>query len=260
MRIQQIANYNYSPMVNFTSMPYQEICYVDTKGRSRITQPTTAIRNDVDWLRLAEIIKNNFKDKPRINIMPMNCSDGTECYELASKIIRVFGMEDAKKRVFPIISTDIYEFVIENFGQKGLVAFYKSDVEKFGKENIEKYFTETDMSRISVDPRFFHEGSKALEAKPEFQELFSFEVMDLQKRIKNIHDDGNSVVLIRNCLAQSFGSSGTFSIILELDQKLKKGSLLVLGGYDTTKLTQLDTMILDCSHFEKLEENIYIKN
>lgn len=244
---------------SFKSIKYRNSLYKDKDGMFRTTQNTTQVRPDLDCKRLAKVIKENFADKEKINIMPMNCSDLTEGYAIASAIIDEFGEEQAKKKFFPIQASDVDEFMIDKFAKEGLVALDNWDTTTIGEENIKKYFNELpDDTKFPLNDSFFRPNSKKFQAKDNFKSFFNLDCVDFQKRIENLNDEGNSVVLITNCLAQSFGLDSE-NVINSLSDKLKAGSLFVMGLYDRINLPELRYWLKN-GDFVEISPRIYLKN
>lgn len=247
--------HNQSHSTNFNSL-YRQTCYVDCNGVLRGTQNTTAAREDLDYVKFAQILKTRFEKFNKINVMPMNGSDGTEAYLLANAIIDVFGKEDAEKKVFPIKVTDVDDFIISNFGKKGIVAFEPKDIKHFKPQNFSKYFLEIGPWNVPKITNGYSEDTKVFKLKPEFRKYFQFEVMDLQERLENIKDKGNSVVIIRNCLKQSFGENETLKIINKIQTKLKAQSLFIIGGFDRMMMPNIVKYMTNLK-FSEIEKNIF---
>lgn len=259
MRIDNNIRYYTQPISNrtsFTSLFRLSSCK-DSFGVYHLTQNSTNSRDDLNYDELAEIAKNRFKEYEKINIMPMNGSDGTESYCIANSILNTFGESDAEKRIFPIVVSDIDTDIIENYGKKGIVALEKKDENLFGK-NLSKYFECTNISELP-DIAIYPKEAKAYKLKPQFRENFKFEVMDFMDRLKNIKDEGNSIIIIRNCLAQSYTSWERTFLLFELDNILHDNSLFVIGGYDRANIPNL-VKELEIYGFKEVGKNIFSKN
>lgn len=185
--------------------------------------------------------------------MPMNGSDGTEAYLIANSILNIFDVKTLKK-IFPILVSDVDSYIINSFGQKGIVSLSDDETRIFGK-NLYKYFEEIDKSMLPKGSEYSL-SSRAYMLKPDFKKLFKFDVMDLQKRIANTKDIGNSIFIVRNCLAQSFGSVDTTLILYNLKNAMHKNSILVIGDYDREKLPIL-LKTLDILNFKEIGKNIF---
>ena len=240
--------------ISFTSLPCTIDGYTDAYGTHRSTQHTTALRNDLDYNKLAYIVdnyakhgKNKFQwfleryfkklpntnktenNLPKVTIYSAAGSDGTEAYAIANAIIKKMGLDNAKKYVFPIKVSDVSEDIIENYGKKGIIYLYDGEIEKL--KAIKKYLTPT--GNI-YDGKI--EDLKEYEISKEFRDLFTFETADLQEKIENFpkaEKNELNIVIIRNCLAQAFGSFGTDNILYKIYNHLPLGSLVIFGDYDT---------------------------
>ena len=97
---------SFKTAINFNSL-YRRTTYIDCNGIYRESQNTTGKREDLDYDECAKLIKKRFSKFDKINIMPMNGSDGTESYLLAHSLLKVFGEKKAKEKIFPITVTDV---------------------------------------------------------------------------------------------------------------------------------------------------------
>ena len=91
---------------------------------------------------------------------------------------------------------------------------------------------------------------------PKYRENFEFNVQDFNKRIDEIEDKGNSVIVLRNTLYQSYGDGYESQILIsDLANKMKGGSLLVVGGYDMAHMPNLKKALRD--YFVELQPNVW---
>ncbi|MBR5554727.1 hypothetical protein IKU74_01810 [bacterium] len=232
--------------------------YVDCNGQYRHTQNTTGRREDLNYDECARLIKKRFSKFDKINIMPMNGSDGTEAYLLAHSLLKEFGEKKAKQKIFPITVTDVDSFIIYSFGKKGIVAFRPEDIDAFGKD-FDKYFKEIPRSELPNIPNAYSLNTRAFKLTPFFKNLFEFKVQDFQKRITHITDEGNSVVIIRNCLAQAFGYVQSMLMVAELDKKIKNSSLFIIGQYDRDMMKRFVPGLKTFFDFHEVGKNIFSK-
>ena len=247
----------YSTAQNFTSL-FRFSSYIDCNGQYRQTQNTTEKREDLDYDECASLVKQRFSKFDKINIMPMNGSDGTESYLLAHSLLKVFGEKKALEKVFPITVTDVDPFIINKFGKKGIVALNPEDIKAFG-DKFDKYFEEISMDELPKIDNGYSLRAKAFKLTPFFRNLFEFKVQDFQKRIEKLKDDGNSVVIIRNCLAQAFGYVQSMLLTNELSQKLKGASLFVIGQYDRDMMKHFVPEMKCLFDFKEVGMNIFSK-
>lgn len=243
--------------LNFGSL-YRFTSYKDCNGEYRQTQNTTGRREDLDYERFARLVKQRFSKFDKINIMPMNGSDGTEAYLIAHYLLKAFGEKEACEKIFPIKVTDVDSFIIDNFGKKGIIALKPDDIEAFG-EDFDKYFEEIPFSELPKICFGYSLTTRAFKLTPFFRNLFEFKVQDFQERIKDFDDQGNSVVIIRNCLAQSFGYIDSMLVVSQLEKKLKNSSLFLIGQYDRDMMKYFVPEIKSLFGFKEVGKNIFSK-
>lgn len=274
MKIQLINNRQIFASPNFKSIYYNHFEYKDYEtGVIRETQNTTGERYDINYLDTAKLIEERFKDFKRVNIMPMNVSDGTEGYFLGGALIKNEGLETAKERYFPMYCTDICEDVIEKFGKQKRVFMEIAEAVNM------KYFVPDIFQNISNDakipleiavyiskengcfPSILNPEYDLYQMSPKYRDLFKFGVMDFRQRLDALEDEGNTVAIIRNCLKQSFGENYTKEVLIpKFAEKLKGASLLMIGDYDRKKLSyngKLFPEMLKDAGFVEIMYNIF---
>lgn len=250
---------------SFGSMGFTFGTYRDCFGITRETQNTTEKRNDICLEELANIIKWRFKKFDMVKIMPMNVSDGTEAYFLANALIRNEGLETFEKKYSPIQSSDVMHNVIDNYAKNGLLHLYDNELTDFDRIELNNVLKEVDIKdyQDKIIPQMSY-PDKLYKLSDEYRKHFDFHVEDLQSRILDLKDEGNSVIGIRNCLKQSFGDTRGSMIIMKLAMKMRGASLLITGDYDRQAQFINDTLK---KFFLELKHNIwglkdygYIKN
>lgn len=244
--------------VHFTSINFRWTSYVDCNGIRRESQNTTGKRNDLDYDECARLIKKRFSKFSKINIMPMNGSDGTGTYLLAHSLLERFGEKKAKEKIFPITVTDVNPFIINEFGKKGIIALEPEDIKAFGKK-FNKYFEEIPMSELPKIPLAYSQKARAFKLTPFFKNLFEFKVQDFQQRIIQVNDQGNSVVIIRNCLAQAFGYIESMLLVEKVDKQLKDSSMFIIGQYDRERMSHFVPDMKSLFKFKEIGKNIFSK-
>ncbi len=239
---------------NFGSMGFTFGIYRDCYGIQRETQNTTGLRKDICLEDFANILKWRFKNFDRVNIMPMNVSDGMDAYMFANAIIRNEGIKNFEKKYSPIKASDVMSNVIENYAKNGLLHLYNVEVNAFDRLGM-NVLKEVDIKNYE-DKIIFQATypDKLFKLSDEYRKFFDFHVEDLQSRIHDLKDEGNSVIAIRNCLKQSFGDTKSSLIILKLATKMRGASLLITGDYD--RECQLLNDTLKDSFFE-IKHNIW---
>jgi hypothetical protein len=256
MRIQSYqTNIPNKTNTGFTSIYYNGNKYRYMYCVKRETQNSTCKRNDLNYNKLAKIIPNRFKEFDRINIMPMNVSDGTEIYYISKPLIEEMGFEEFERKCSPIYATDVCRDIIETYPQKNLVHLYKGEPEEL---SIYRKPMFREVSPSLANDKFIDQvlAAPLYELKPEYRKHFKFGVQDFQKRLANLQDEGNSVAIIRNCLRQSFGDFRSALIVDNLAQKLKGASLFITGDYDRG-MPLFESALRD--YFEEIDHNVWAK-
>lgn len=251
-----IPQQNYQPKrVAFTSIYYKGNEYRDMFGAKHQTQNSTCKRTDLDYKRLAEISKERFGDFERVNIMPMSVSDGTEAYFVGKSFIEENGMDVFEKKYSPIKSSDVCKDIINKYPKKRLVHLFKGEPEDLTVFNDPMF---KPVSLFEYPQQIFDTtcDEPLFKLNQKYQKHFEFETMDFQKRLANMNDEGNSIVLIRNCLKQSFGDMKSAIIAYKMADKLKGASLLVTGDYD--RGMPLFESAMD-DYFVEIEHNVWAK-
>ena len=243
--------------VSFGSLPYWSNSYTDVNGIVRSTQNTTEKRTDLNYKKLAVILGTRFKDYDHVNIMPMNVSDATELYYITDAFVERYGFEKFKSRYTPILATDVCGNIIERYPKRGIVYLRQDEINELSPrilvpEDPSKY-RDISLNRTYFKPGFY----KLFRLKDEYKGLFEFGVCDFQERLRNMKDEGNSVVIIRNCLRQSFGDLASAIIVAKLDRVLNGASLLITGDYDREHMPFF-TEALE-SRFSEIERNVWGK-
>ena len=243
--------YNYKP--SFKSMGFTFGTYRDCYGMNRETQNTTGVRRDINLEEFADIVKWRFYKFDKVNIMPMNVSDGMDAYLFANSIIKNEGLYKFRQR-YSINASDIMPNVINNYAKNGLLHLYNDEVSLFDglgikvlKEVNQEYYKDKIVPQASYPDKLY-------KLSDEYRQLFDFHVEDLQSRISDLKDEGNSVIAIRNCLKQSFGGTRTALILLRLKMAMRGASLLITGDYDR-KCKTINDVLKD--YFVELAHNIW---
>ena len=199
--------------------------YIDDNGIQHETQTSTGIRGDIRLEDFVDTTELRFWGVKTVNIIPMSVSDGTEAYAFANAIIRREGLEKFKRK-YRVIASDVVPSVINNYAQKGLL--YLEDKEK-------RIFKGLGINALEeVKPECItRDGRRRYQLSDEYRGLFEFHVEDMRKRIRNLEDEGNSIVIIRNSLKDNFPSEQIEHVIIsQLAKKMNGRSILITGKYD----------------------------
>lgn len=251
MQINSFTPNQYQNKPSFKSIYYQANTYKDRFGVKRETQNSTCKRNDLNYDKLAKIIPLRFKDCDHVNIMPMNVSDGTESYYIFKPLAEEVGLEEFEKK-YTINATDVCRDIIDTYPKRGLVQLFKGEPEELS------IYRQPMFNEVPGEQAYKIVGKelecKLYELKPEYKKYFNFGVQDFQDRISNLEDKGNSVVVIRNCLRQSFGDLRAATIVYKLADKLKGPSLFITGDYDRG-MPMFESALDD--RFVEIEHNVW---
>lgn len=194
---------------------------------------TKFFREDLDWLKFAKFLGENFKNKDRVNVINHACSDGSEPYTLAISLLETLPQKEAAK-FFPIEARDIDSPNLQA-ANSGFINFTEDDLNAFKIRNIDvdKYFVKTDKKLLIMD--YNHANSKddllntqTYEVKPELRKLVNFKFGNIISDSKNITDDSDTVLLCRHVLPY-IGHDDGAEVLEETVKHLKKGSVISLG-------------------------------
>lgn len=178
-------------------------------------------RSDVDWLKFADELNKEFKDKDKVNVYDFGCSDGSEAYSLIISLIETLGEKEAQK-FFPIKASDKDPYIV-NRAQKGLINCTKKDfarINEFSSDKFDKYF------EIVKEQK---NGDKIIRPKDILKSKVIFQKENIQDGIKNVERE-NSLVLARNFL-HYLTEDELKNTLIEM-RKLDESSLIVIGRFD----------------------------
>lgn len=154
-------------------------------------------RDDLDWLKFVEMLKDKYKNTKKVNVYCFACSDGAEPFSLAMLLMEKLKPKEAQK-FFPIIASDKDEGIFKYLKQ-GMIKLDSRDIEDIKVtlgDNYSKY--------IEVDNKFEYipewDSKAALCAgriKPILMNKVLFRNMDIRRGISDI-ESNNSVVMCRN--------------------------------------------------------------
>lgn len=262
MRVQPINYFNnYSKNnINFRSSNrrYYDGIYKDSYAQGYVYNCTSLFRNDLDWDKLTKFIVNNFKGKDKINLYSLGCSDGSESYSMAIKFLEL-----QKKRpkehinILPITAIDKDTEMIR-LAKSGKINLLMEDISELNKQIGEdnnktqyfKYLTPQELKTTNYTSYIF----KTYTVSDDLKDAINFEEGDILETLKNINDNGNTVIMCRNTLP-FVDQDYINETVATLSQNLKRGSLFVIGQFD--EHTNISPLLLE-NGFEKTPvENVY---
>ena len=225
-----IQTYNSTSPVNFTSN-YRRVHELST-GTIKYMNSTKLFRNDMDWDGFANLLIRKYKQSPKVNIYCYACSDGSEPYSLAIKLLEMGKKNKVDvERFFPIIAKDIDEKMIK-MASNGFLPALAEDENLLKK--YPKYFEKT-CNLPSRDLR----SDFIWKVKPELRNRVVFQNADINQDICNIEPE-NSVVLARNFWFYLADDAVRLSLAKKISSVLDKNSMVVIGGLDTANKYNID--------------------
>lgn len=220
-----------------------------------ISNFTKMFRQDIEWNKLTEYIFNNFKTKNKVNILNLASSDGSEPYSLAIALKSKFG--ENSNKFFPIFATDRNEKII-NRAKTGNIDLFEDDITRikdFGCDFDRFFKPAKDNVPPEIKERFKNISCSTYSATEELKNLVKFDKGMISEQLHSLKDDGNTLILCRNVFPYLDIYDFYYTLDL-LGEKLKKGSLVVLGSYDEN----LNTSNLLCKKgFESVGKNLFRK-
>ena len=192
------------------------------------------LRNDIDWQKLVAFELENFKTKDKVNVIQFAASDGSEAF---TKLIAMeeHGSNEFEK-FYPFQAYDI-DYEITKAARSGLINCIPNDYKRFEEAGIEfkKYFWECIGNlNIKNDNMYtiYNVPRTTFQVNPKIHNRVVFHNDDMLDIVKQIKDDSNTIVMARNVmLYMQENDIEKFTTILS--ERLKPGSLFILGSLDT---------------------------
>ncbi len=200
---------------------------MNKKGEIFTRPQTDMFRTDMDWNYFGQYIKERFADEDKVNTLVYACSTGAEPYTLSTLMQHT--LKDNAEKFFPIQAKDIDENIIrENISNQNggtvMKDSYLSTRYCLGLNHNEarKYVT---LERIP-DSSFEIERLTDTVTSP-----VQFSCANILDDIENIDSKNPSIVMCRN-MWPYVNPDEYEEFAIKLYDKLKKGSVVVLGNYD----------------------------
>lgn len=252
MKILRITNYQqYSNLISFgTSSRFYKAANGDEIGTN-----SWLFRDDVDWKRLAKYEKNHFNNKNRVNIIQFASSDGSEAYTQIISLLENYPNKNSEK-FFPIKAYDIDEEIV-NAARSGLLNTNMVDRInlQINSDDYSKYFTNTN-EILNIKNDLNLQSKKTLKATNLLKNRVHFERADMYNILAELNDNSDTILLCRNILGY-FEDNKVEKFIKIVANKLKQGSLFIIGQHDTSN-TFIDRHLLE-NQFIKIFEHVYQK-
>lgn len=252
MKISKITNYQqYSNPISFGSCAR----FYKASNGDEIGTNSWLFRDDVDWKRLAKYEQNHFSNKNRVNIIQFASSDGSEAYTQIISLLENSPNTNPNK-FFPIKAYDIDEEIV-NAARSGLLNTNLVDRInlQINSDDYSKYFTDTN-EILNIKNDLNLKSKKTLKATNLIKNRVHFERADMYNILAELNDNSDTILLCRNILGY-FEDNKVEKFIKIVANKLKQGSLFIIGEYDTSN-TFIDRHLLE-NKFIKVFEHVYQK-
>ena len=238
--------------------------YYKTKNNVEIGTNTWFFREDLDWNYFAAYSIAHFKEKEKVNVIQLACSDGSEAYTTILSFIN--NKNEDFSKFFPIQAFDIDNEVIKA-AKSGCINIKQRDYTRLSANSvyIPKYFKPAAAKLVipndGADILFynnpqFYTKPKTYKVCDELTNKVNFNRADMFNVLRNIKDDSNTIVFCRNVFAY-LPAEKTKEFVEILSKQLKKNSLFVSGSLDSEN-TLLD-YYLSNNGFKKIMNNVYEK-
>lgn len=229
--------------------------YYKTSNGNEFGTNSWLFRDDIDWKRLAKYEKNHFADINRVNIIQFASSDGSEAYTQIISLLENYPNKNSEK-FFPIKAYDIDEEIV-NAARSGLINTSMVDRMslQINSEDYSKYFTDTNKI-LNIKDDITLQNKKTLQATNLLKNRVHFERADMYNILAELNDNSDTILLCRNILGY-FEDGKVEKFIKIVANKLKQGSLFIIGQHDTSN-TFIDRHLLE-NQFIKIFEHVYQK-
>ena len=280
MRISHVQNNNYNNKYFQPSFGiwHRDVYKAGAKGIEELAyrNDTCFFRDAFFWEKLTNYFEQKFSKTNKVNVYCYGCSDGSEPYTFAMKVLA--RGEDFALKFLPIQARDIDGIAI----CKALEGEYKLDkneifhveqsladgfvivdedvikIKKYKSSNLRDYFDYSEYSRDYLMP----DGKLEVKAKDVLKKTVKFAMGDIFEDYKNINPV-NSVVFARNFWPYVEDSKKCGKFFADLYKHLYNGSLFIIGQYDNsifpTQTTSVKEELLKAGFKETEVENVFEK-
>ena len=222
-------------------------------GNSVIRTSTNVLREDLSWNDLAKYVISHFNCKNKINTYSLASSDGSEAFSYVVSIMEN-SLSSANSKFFPVKASDIDKEVLKT-AKSGRINVYGIEfamaARLFGID-LTKYLKGKDVS-VMINGDIISESDtiSSYTVVPEIKNKVEFKQSDILTELKNLKDEGNSVVLCRNVFPY-LSYKYVDEVIKTAKEKLNSGSLFVIGNFDRES-RYIDQKLLDNGFFNPLK-------
>ena len=248
MQINKVSLFNYNTSgVSFGTTARE---YIDPQTTYVMNQDSWMGRSDLNWKDFVKLLDKTFKQKDKVNVHSLACSDASEIYTL---MLYLEYYSQNKDKYYPFTAADKDSYIIE-YVKKHLITISDSDWSRI--PTISKSFFKKNQRPIKLEndsasyfyPQYF--------ISPNLTKNVKFKTAELMDELKNIKDSGNSVILCRNVFYYLKSNNKVRETAEIAGKKLKQGSLFIIGDYDRkTKISEY----LEKNGFKQIMHNVYQK-
>lgn len=200
-----------------------------------------------DWDTFVRILNDFFVNSKKVNVYNFACSDGSEAYSFAMKLLSKLGKRKAEK-FFPILAFDIDKEILYDAKSNKIPCDVGDKIRiKENVRNYKKYCKVYPVNR-DYDSKLFFMPNEKLKNRIEFSEA------DFVKQIDEL-EFSNSIIMCRN-FWYYLGKNRINQILSKLNKKIDNTSLLVIGDFDRRYI--LDD--LKSFGFKELTLNVFKKD
>ncbi len=232
---------------------YDKSLIKTTRTWGNVATTTWMFRQDLDWNKFTEFVYKNFASKNKVNTYSLACSDGSEAYTFLISILEKLPKETIPK-FSPIIATD-RDFEIIKAARSGKINLAADDIARINIISGFKEYFINKSNPMHIKNNNFSLQCHAYEPIKELRDKVIFKQIDLLNHLKQIKDEGNSIVFCRN-VTPYLPQNDIFKLANTASEILKKGSLIVFGEFDKHSGI-LD--FIDIKGFEECMEFVFRK-
>lgn len=198
-------------------------------GIKVVGNKTSFFRNDVNWDNLINYLIEKYKNETKVNIFNFACSDGSESYSIAIKLLNK--LKDGASKFFPILAYDINEDVVKRANRYtiGLRDTDISAIEQNTSKRFKDYFILSDQKMNPPEETNIYEFIH-YDVRDILKKTVTFNQLDMTRRASCLFPC-NSVVFFRNVYPY-LPIEEQEKLIGNLYKNLGKNSTVICGSFD----------------------------
>lgn len=206
--------------LSFTSNPADNFTYVFDDNAIWPSGMTQFFRRDLNWKKFGAYLKEKYPDINNVNIYCLACSTGKEPYSLAVLLDHIYEGSD-----FKIYASDFDPNRIECCNRRSDDNVLITDTDFYDITHGSAMPYEDSLSYVE------HIGTYGYRLRNDLLSRIDFEVKTIQDAIDELSTDKPAIVMCRNVWPY-IPSEEHRELANKLYDKLPKGSIIVVGGYD----------------------------